>query len=344
VILFHFVQHTAIHFERVREMSNAVPNIQRKTDSLLTQYPEVEEFTKQQLKIFWLPDEVKVEKDVQDVLVNMTKQERHGVTTVLKLFTQYELKAGAEYWTGRFKRRFPRPEFQEMAATFGMFELAIHKRFYQKINELLFLHTDEFYGSYGEDPVLQARMEFIDSVVSDPDDLVSLAGFALVEGAILYSSFAFLKHFQQQGKNKLLNLVRGINFSVRDENLHSLAGAWVFKKLLEEQGPKEGLTDRIYSMAAALYSHECRIVDMIFEEGPIEGITSDQLKAFALSRVNEVLSNLGYDVLGSTPDNPIAEWFYKAINSYTFNDFFSGMGSQYHRDWDEQAFVWKTQA
>jgi ribonucleotide reductase beta subunit family protein with ferritin-like domain len=327
-----------------REM--ATPNIQRKTDSLLTQYPEVEEFTKQQLKIFWLPDEVKVEKDVQDVLVNMTPAEKHGVTTVLKLFTQYELKAGAEYWTGRFKRRFPRPEFQEMAATFGMFELAIHKRFYQKINELLFLHTDEFYGSYGEDPVLQSRMEFIDGIVSDKDDLVSLAGFALVEGAILYSSFAFLKHFQQQGKNKLLNLVRGINFSVRDENLHSLAGAWVFKKLKEETNLSESadgiLEMRIYEMATALYLHESRIVDMIFEAGPIDGITAAQLKAFALSRVNEVLKNLGYDLLAVPSANPIAEWFYKAINSYTFNDFFSGMGSQYHRDWDEQAFTWKT--
>jgi ribonucleotide reductase beta subunit family protein with ferritin-like domain len=328
-----------------REM--ATPNIQRKTDSLLTQYPEVEEFTKQQLKIFWLPDEVKVEKDVQDVLVNMTPAEKHGVTTVLKLFTQYELKAGAEYWTGRFKRRFPRPEFQEMAATFGMFELAIHKRFYQKINELLFLHTDEFYGSYGEDPFLQSRMQFIDSIVSDKDDLVSLAGFALVEGAILYSSFAFLKHFQQQGKNKLLNLVRGINFSVRDENLHSLAGAWVFKKLLEESqlGDKArgDLEGRIYEMAENLYAHECRIVDMIFEAGPIDGINAQQLRNFALSRVSAVLETLGYAPLGYPVTNPIADWFYKAINSYTFNDFFSGMGSQYHRDWDEQAFTWKTE-
>lgn len=325
-----------------------VPNIQRKTDSLLTQYPEVEAFTKQQLSIFWLPDEVKVEKDVQDVLVNMTPQERHGVTTVLKLFTQYELKAGAEYWTGRFKRKFPRPEFQEMAATFGMFELAIHKRFYQKINELLFLHTDEFYGSYSADPVLADRMKYIDDVVSHPNDLVSLAGFALVEGAILYSSFAFLKHFQQQGKNKLLNLVRGINFSVRDENLHSMAGAWVFKKLLEETAPsaeyRVDLQARVYEMADALYEHECRIVDMIFEKGLIDGINADQLKAFVMSRVNAVLETLGYAKLAETGDNPIAETFYKAINSYTFNDFFSGMGSQYHRDWDEQAFTWKTAA
>lgn len=322
--------------------------IQQKTDSLITVYPEAEAFTKQQLKIFWLPDEVKVEKDVQDVLVNMTDSERHGVTTVLKLFTLYELKAGAEYWSGRFKRRFPRPEFQEMASTFATFELAIHKRFYQKINELLFLHTDEFYDGYVSDAVLKARMDSIDGIISDPDDLVSLAGFALVEGAILYTSFAFLKHFQQQGKNKLLNIVRGINFSVRDENLHSLAGAWVFKKLLEESDlsdeAKAKLKARVYEIARALYEHECRIADMIFEKGSIPGITAHQLKQFALSRINEVLINLGYEKLEVVTYNPIAEWFYKAINSYTFNDFFSGMGSQYHRDWDEDAFVWKTKA
>jgi ribonucleotide reductase beta subunit family protein with ferritin-like domain len=326
----------------------ATPNIQQKTDSLITQYPEVEAFTKKQLSIFWLPDEVKVEKDVQDVLVHMSESEKHGVTTTLKLFTKYELKAGADYWMGRFKRRFPRPEFQEMAATFGMFELAIHKRFYQKINELTFLHTDEFYSSYTSDPVLSARMDFIDSVINDTDDLVSLAGFSMIEGGILYTNFAFLKHFQQQGKNKLLNVVRGINFSVRDENLHSLAGAWVFKKLLEEKNPSEAylkfLKGRIFEMAQALYEHECRIADMIFEKGNIPGITAHQLKNFAMSRVNEVLGYLGYEKLEEVKYNPIADWFYKAINSYTFNDFFSGMGAQYHRDWDEEAFVWKTKA
>lgn len=326
----------------------ATPNIQKKTDSLITQYPEVEEFVKKQLSIFWLPDEVKVEKDVQDVLVNMIPSEKHGVTTTLKLFTKYELKAGADYWMGRFKRRFPRPEFQEMAATFGMFELAIHKRFYQKINELTFLHTDEFYNSYTDDPTLSSRMQFIDDVISDNSDLVSLAGFAMIEGAILYSSFAFLKHFQQQGKNKLLNIVRGINFSVRDENLHSMAGAWIFQKLLEEMNPdeayRETLKERIYSMARALYEHECRIVDMIFEKGTIPGITAHQLKNFVMSRINEVLKKLGFEKLEKVEYNPIAEWFYKAINSYTFNDFFSGMGSQYHRSWDEEAFVWKTKA
>jgi ribonucleoside-diphosphate reductase beta chain len=326
-----------------------IPNILTPTDSLNVVYPQAIEFTNQQLKVFWLPEEVKVEKDIQDILVNMSKAEKHGVITTLKLFTLYELKAGSEYWGGRFKRRFPTHELQRMASTFAMFELAIHKPFYSKINELLFLDNDEFYKSYENDPVLKGRMDFIDKIVSSKDDLLSLAGFSLVEGGILYSAFAFLKHFQSQGKNRILNIVRGINFSVRDENLHSIAGAWTFKALREElrklSDPEkfvlymQDLESKVYEMCAELYEHECYIVDLIFSEGPIDGITATQLKNFVMSRIDEVLVEMGFKKLYDPKYNPIKKWFYDSINSFTFNDTFSGIGNSYHRSWDESAFV-----
>ena len=50
-------------------------------------YPQAVKFADTQLGIFWLPEEIKVEKDVHDILVNMTEAERHGVITTLKLFT-----------------------------------------------------------------------------------------------------------------------------------------------------------------------------------------------------------------------------------------------------------------
>jgi ribonucleotide reductase beta subunit family protein with ferritin-like domain len=320
-----------------------VPILQ-KTNSLSVKYPEIVEMTNNQLKIFWLPDEIKVEKDIQDILVNMSETEKHGVITTLKLFSLYELKAGAEYWGSRFTKSFKRPEFLRLGATFAMFELAIHKPFYNKINEALHLDTDEFYTSYVEDETLKARMDFIDSIVSSKDDLISLGGFSMVEGAILYSSFAFLKHFQSQGKNKLLNIVRGINFSVRDENLHSMAGAWVFKKLIEESNYSKEYLDEVRvnltEMAMKLYDHECRIIDMIFEKGNIDGITPIQMKHFVESRINECMKQLGYGKVFDVKYNPIAEYFYKAINDYTFNDFFTGIGNQYHRNWDSTAFSW----
>lgn len=319
--------------------------IQTPTESFVVNYPEVVEFAEKQTSVFWMHNEVKVEKDVQDIIVNMTPAEQHGVITTLKLFTKYEMMAGDEYWTGRFMKEFPRPEFSRMAATFGFFELQVHMPFYNKINELLHLNTDEFYTSYIEDETLKARMEFIDEVVNDPDPLVSLGAFSMVEGAILYSSFAFLKHFQSQGKNKLTNVVRGINFSVRDENIHALAGAWVFKKLKEERAltPEQdvALEARLMSMALKLYEHECRIVDMIFEKGSISGITAVQMKHFVESRINECMKALGFTRIFEVKYNPIADWFYDGINGYSFNDFFSGIGNQYHRDWDATAFVWE---
>jgi len=311
------------------------------------------EFADKQLKIFWLPDEIKVEKDVQDVLVNFTEAEKHAVITTLKLFSIYETHAGDEYWGGRFKQMFDGAEFHRMASVFAMFELAVHAPFYNKINQLLHIDTPEFYMSYLDSQVLQERVKHIGEIIDDPDDLVSLAAFSMVEGAILYSSFAFLKHYQSQGKNKLMNVVRGINFSVRDENLHSLAGAWAFRyrleKLKQELTPaafelhKMAIETKIRLVARKIYEHECQIIAMLFEKGKIEGITAHQLENFVQSRINECLKQLGFAKEYDVKYNPISEWFYKGINDYTFNDFFSGMGNQYHRNWDQTAFTWKVE-
>jgi len=310
----------------------------------IEEYKEPIQFANDQLKIFWLPDEIKVEKDIQDILTNFSEAEKHGVITTLKLFSLYETHAGDEYWLGRYRKMFDGAEFHRMASVFGMFELSVHAPFYNKINQLLHLDTPKFYMSYVDIPALNSRIEHINSIIDDEDDLVSLAGFSMVEGAILYSAFAYLKHYQSQGKNKLMNVVRGINFSVRDENIHSIAGAWSFKlkksqrNLTEQQ--EKGLHDKIISCAQTLYEHEKEIAKMTFEKGKVDGITETQVIHFVESRINECLIQLGYPKMFEVKYNPIAEWFYSGINNYTFNDFFSGMGNQYHRDWDESGFIW----
>ncbi|WP_278939072.1 ribonucleotide-diphosphate reductase subunit beta [Pseudomonas helleri] len=324
-------------------MSHNIPRILiPKTTYTLTDYPEFVEMADKQNSVFWTHDEIKVEKDVQDILTNMTPAEKHGVLTVLKLFTLYEVEIGDEYWGGRVATTFKRPEIQRMASSFQFFELNVHAPFYNKINEALGLATDEFYSSYADDPVLNARMEFIGNALDNPDHLLSTAIFSMIEGAVLYSNFAFLKHFQSEGKNKLLNIVRGINFSVRDENLHSIAGAAIFKRLkaeMEALGMDTSYVEALIMAAADMIrEHEFRIIDMIFEKGKIPGITDVQMKHFVESRINLCLRELGYNNRYEVKYNPISEWFYKGINNFQFNDFFSGMGNQYNRSWDESAF------
>lgn len=307
----------------------------------VVEYPEAVKFTETQTSIFWPPSEIKVEKDVQDILTNLTEAEKHGVITTLKLFTQYELIVGDEYW-GKVGEMFPKPAcVQRMANCFSFFELNIHAPFYAKINEALGLANDKFYTEYLEDPVLKERVEQLESYADTGSPLSFLAHLALAEGVILYSNFAFLKHFQSQGKNKITNIVRGINFSARDEALHSEASAWLFRTLKGElRLPDDYVEEDVKIMAHAVREHEHAIVDKIFERGPIEGITDVQMKHFIDSRINLVMRNLGFKNMYEVKYDPISSWFYDGINSYVFNDFFSGIGREYGRNWDDSDLSW----
>lgn len=325
-------------------MTENLPHIKQQ-GGLEAEYPQILEYIEKQNSIFWTHTEIRLEKDIQDILVNMTEAERHGVVYNQKLFTLYEVFAGNEYWGGRFAKMYPRIEFQEMAACFSYFELCVHKRFYQRLNEMLHLHNNAFYEEYVKDPVLKDRMDFIDHYVNqEEDDLLSVAIFSLVEGAILYSSFAFFKHFQSQGKNKLKAFVSGIDFSARDENLHAEAGAYVFRthlhqaKLTPEE--QQNLFAKIYAAAEKLREHEHHVADRTFEKGRIEGITAHQMKNFADSRIDLGLEKLGLSAVYKPASNPIAEWFYLGLSNAKIHDFFDRQGSSYNRNWSEEEFDW----
>jgi ribonucleotide reductase beta subunit family protein with ferritin-like domain len=312
-------------------------------------YPEAIEFMNSQQAVYWPHFEVKVYKDKQDILVNLTPQEKHGVITTLRIFTKYEQIIGSEFWINFVMKKFPRPaDIQPMAATFGAVELGIHQFFYKALNEELGIATDEFYEEYTKDPELKARIDYLTDTLENKDDLRALGGFTFGEGAILYSSFAFLKHFQMQGKNKLVNTVSGINFSARDEHLHSVAAAWLFRTLLHEKREageitpeqEQSLKEDIVEAAKVVLEHEQVIIAKIFEKGKIDGITPHQLEVFAKSRIDLCLANLGYEPIYNVEYNPIGDWFYKGISGYSSQDFFSSKGNQYSRDWDLNGFGW----
>jgi ribonucleoside-diphosphate reductase beta chain len=312
------------------------------TESILVKYQKPVDFANKQLEVFWTADEINVENDIHSIRVDMDEAERHGVLTTLRLFTLYELRAGSDYWRDVFPNIFPRPEFGRMASVFSMFELAIHAPFYDKLNQALNVSTDDFYLSYVKDPALKQRMDFITAALDSGDPLYSVGVFSLIEGAVLYSSFAFLKHFQANGKNKLSNVCRGIDFSVRDEALHAEGGAYAFREGLKQSKSPRALVDKLYGdildASSEIRAHEYAIIDKIFEKGDIPGISKDSLRQFVNHRISTVLVSLG--ITKEIEDaGPVGEWFYKDINDYKFNDFFAGQGREYTRNWDEKGFT-----
>lgn len=325
---------------------NQIPIMTPKT-TFTVDYPEAVDFADQQALVFWPHSEVKVHKDKHDILVGMTEAERHATTTTLKLFTKYEQIIGDEFWLNFVYKTFPRPaDVQPMAAFFGAMELQVHAKFYSKLNEELGLATDEFYEEYLKDPDLKDRIAHLENILKTGDPLEKLGAFTFGEGAVLYTSFAFLKHFQSAGKNKLLNVVSGINFSSRDENLHSEAAAWLFKQTKKElveaklidENYLNTLEQTITDAGFQVYEHEKIIIKKLFEKGDIEGITPKQLEYFSQSRINLCMRNLGYTNIFRVDYNPIADWFYKGINGYQMQDHFNSQGNQYTRGWSEPDF------
>lgn len=313
----------------------------------IIEYPEFAKLADEQMHSFWPWDEPQVEDDVQDLRVRMTDAERHGVIETLKLFTHYEMFAGDDYWANRIMGTFKRPELQRMASMFSCVESNSHAPFYNKINEVLYLDTEEFYTDWKADKTLSERMKFIGSVVNHEDDLFSIGAFSFIEGAVLYSSFAFLKHFQAQecGKDLIKNICRGINQSVSDEHTHAVGGALLFRKIAEEFPEKvtPELIQAIKGVAEKTYEHECAIVDKIFSKGEMKGITKQDMKDFVKHRVNLCLEQLGFEPMFEDEGNGfIASWFYVNISSVQFHDFFSGHGSEYNIKWSEDKFgsVW----
>ena len=332
--------------ELLKDSADRSQKIYQPVEGWIIEYPEFDKIVDQQMHTFWPHDEHKVSNDVDDLRVNATYAERESIIYCLMLFTHYELRVGDDYWINRIGKRFKRPEFQRMATMFAAVEMNSHAPFYNQANQVLYLDNEEFYSKWKMDDTLSARMEFISAVASSKDDLVSIAGFSLIEGAVLYSNFGFFKHFQAQecGKDLIKNFCRGINLSVGDENSHAVAGALLFRYLLKERNltgdQKRALADVIYFAAKMIFEHENKIIDEIFSKGDIKGLTPKNLKDFVKHRIDLCLNNLGLKGLYEKDDKDgfIESWFYKNINSIQFHDFFTGGGSEYDSNWTKESF------
>jgi len=302
-------------------------------------YDKALEFNKAQASHQWTADQIEVDGDLMQYHTEFTDSEKHGINTVLKLFTLYEIHVN-NYWIDVVYRNFPQHEIRMAATTFAAIE-SQHGLFYDKVNKGLGLSSKEFHLSFLEDPDMKERHEFIGRSLAlgnsgnDEDLAVSLATFTFIEGVILYSSFAFLISFQHSPKDKLKNTFTGLSYSVRDEALHADFGSWLFNTFTKEYGiSMESIKDRIVDIAEQSLKVEEKIIDNIFSAGKIEGITDTQLKNFVKSRINKKLKDIGIDPIYEVSYNPVASWFYKKINQIELTDFFDRSPTAYTNNWN----------
>jgi ribonucleoside-diphosphate reductase beta chain len=303
------------------------------------EYQEAFDFYLDQQRSHWLADEVPLASDLNDWKQKLTESEKNLIGNILKSFAQTEVHVN-DYWSSKVSQWFPKPEIVAMTSTFGSFE-AIHAQAYARLNEALDL---EDFKAFLED---EAALSKIERLTETPigtlsEKAQSLAIFsAFTEGVNLFSSFAILMSFQ------LRNLMKGtgqiIEWSVRDESLHSKAGCWLFRTLLDEMPEldTEDLRNKVTEACHLSVQLEFDFIEKAFEMGEVEGLNRAQLQNFIKSRSNEKMIELGYNAVYNDIDPNLLkqmEWFGHLTSGKTHQDFFAGRVTDYAKstsDWSD---------
>jgi len=303
-------------------------------------YLEAQEFTDSQQRVHWLADEVPLASDLNDWKLKLTESEKNLIGNILKSFAQTEVHVGNDYWIEKVAQAFKIPEIQEMAVTFAAME-CIHARAYFRLNEELGLEDVQ---AFMEDPATKAKIDRLTNTESNTieERILSLAIFsAFTEGVNLFSSFAILMSFQ------LRNLMKGtgqiVEWSVRDESLHSKAGCWMFRTIINEnpQYNTPELKNQIIEACQLSVQLEYDFIDKAFEMGDIEGLSKEQLKNFIKARANEKMIELGYKAIYNDIDPNLIkqmDWFGHLTSGKSHTDFFAQRVTDYSKstaDWSD---------
>lgn len=293
-------------------------------------YPEADRYCELQNSVHWLPNEISLASDVDDWKRKLTDAEHHVISNILKGFVTTEIFI-EDYWAAKVSRWFKHPEIQGMAVTFASFE-RIHTKAYALLQEELGL--DDF-EEFLHEPTAKAKVDRLMAVKgkSKEDIARSLAVFsAFNEGVNLFSSFAVLMSFQQ--RNLLKGVGKIIEFSVRDESLHSTAGCWLFRQFISEfpEVWTDELKKDIYDAARLTVQLEDAFIDKAFSFGDIEGISVHELKNYIRFRANTKLTDLGLKSNWKNIDQDALKsmsWFDVLSQGVVSQDSFAGRVTDY---------------
>lgn len=294
------------------------------------EYEQAYKYWKTQQTSHWLAQEANLNQDVMDWNFSLTESERKVLGQILKSFVQSEIHV-EDYWSTKVMKWFPKPEIQMMAATFAAFE-SIHIDAYDSLNAELKLDD---YEAFLTDQTAVAKLQVLKDVRgnSKKDIARSLAIFSgFTEGVNLFSSFAILANMARFG------LMRGvkniIDWSRRDEGIHSEAGCWLFRTFIKENPSiwDDELKRDIYEAARLSVKLEDDFIDNAFSLGEIRGLEPSHLKSFIRNRANYQLRQLGLKNNWKNinqEDLAKMDWFELLQTSISNTDFFSTKVTEY---------------
>lgn len=304
------------------------------------EYPWAYQYWKKQHQIHWMPEEVPLGDDVKDWKNKLTDAERNLLTQIFRFFTQSDIEINNCYHQ-HYMKHFKPLEIRMMLNAFSDME-TIHIDAYSHLLDTLGLPETEYaaFLSYKE---MKDKFDWLRSF--HPDDPMSiaesLAAFSgATEGMSLFASFAILLNFPRH--NKLRGMGDIISWSVRDESLHCEGIAQMYKQYLVEKKDEINqfeLERRVKVVFEQAVENEDHFIDLVFEMGPVEGLTPFEMKQYIRYIADMRLQQLGHEPIYNIPKNPLP-WLSTMLNGVEFGNFFETRVTEYTKastegNWDE---------
>lgn len=286
-------------------------------------------FWEQNVKQFWLPEEISVSKDLK-VWNELSEEERDLYKKVLAGLTLLDTKQGNNgipsmmSLTDNLQRK-------AVLSFMGTME-EIHAKSYSSIFTTLLSNReiDELFEWIEEEKTLQRKAELILEQYENTNDekslYLSMVTSVFLESFLFYSGFFYPLFLAGQGK--MVSSGEIISLILRDESLHGKYIGLLAKEKFESFNEEEKieLKNKMYEIFNSLMENEIKYTKFIYKDSNLE----EEVINFLQYNANRALENLGFeDYYQVKPVNPIV---LNGISTETkTHDFFSTKGNGYQK-------------
>ena len=293
------------------------------------EYPWAFEAYDQQQKMHWLPSEVPLHEDVNDWNSKMSDPEKNLVKQILTFFTQGDVDI-AQAYMDVYIPMFKKPEVRMMLSAIATSE-ANHAHSYSLLNDTIGM-DDREYKAFQEYKEMADKHNYLWESKGGNDNQKVIRDMAVFsafgEGLQLFGSFIMLLNFQRFGKMKGMGQI--VAWSIRDENHHVENMLKLFHTILDEQPElwNDDFKKSLYDICRDMVTLEEKFIDLAFNQGPVEGLTAEDVKKYIHYMADRRLLQLGLKPNYGVKENPL-DWVDYVVNGQAHENFFETRSTEY---------------
>lgn len=275
----------------------------------------------------WTPNEFNFQSDIQNFKTDLKEDECEIITKTLSAIGQIEI-AVKKFWS-RLGDNLPHPSLTDMGLVMAHIEV-IHNRAYEKLLNVLNLES-QFAENLKLD-IISGRVNYLRKHLNKEykDDkkqyVYSLILFTLfVENVSLFSQFYIIAWFNRY-KNVLKDTSQQIQYTAKEEMIHAQIGIKLIQ-IIKKEHPElfDGeLETKVIHEAREAFKAESKIIDWMLGEYTGTRISSDILKEYVKSRINDSLYAIGFPKIFPVDEDAMRdfEWMDEEMLGNSATDFF----------------------